>query len=63
MKIVAVDNFNRDEVSDVLIAENVHEAYAEKICEFLNSEFCNSRYSPRFFKVKPDTYKLYIWEP
>lgn len=62
MKIVGIDNFNRDNVSDILIAENVKEFYAKAITKFLNDNFCSKR-SDTFFVTKEDDYKLFIWEP
>ena len=61
MKIVQFDNFDRDHISDVLVAENVPEIYAKIICEFLiekhSSEVCGE-----YFKVVPDDYELYEFE-
>jgi len=55
MKIVIVDNFGRESVADVLVAENVNENYAQKIVDFLNSE--NGENSD-WFVLKPDDYRL-----
>jgi hypothetical protein len=57
MKIIAVDNLNRDEVSDILIAENVHKGYGELLVDLLNK-----RSSSRYFKLVEDNYKLYEYE-
>lgn len=54
MKIVQIDNYNRDSVADVLIAENVNSHFAEKIVKLLNE---NSSFDSHFV-VKPDTYRL-----
>ena len=62
MKIIATDNFDRDPVPDVLVAENVSEFYAPPLVKFLNDTFSGLD-APRFFKAKPDDYKLYEWEP
>jgi hypothetical protein len=65
MKIVLVDNYARENISDVLIAENVPESYALKIADFLNKEdpFTDrASYHPLYFSVKPDNYKLYKFE-
>lgn len=56
MKIIQVDNFNRDYVSDVLIAENVNEYFGKLIVDFLNSR--ESVTSERFFVLRKDSYKL-----
>ena len=58
MKIVNKDNFDRDSISDDLVAENVSEFYATAIVEFLNLKYGGDN-SPNYFSVKPDDYKLY----
>ena len=63
MKIIAVDNFDRDTKSDVLIAENVREFYAEHIAQALNEKFSPGDYSQDFFKAVEDNYKLYKFIP
>lgn len=64
MKIVGTDNFNRDNVDDQLIADNIKiEEYANTMCEALNKQFCNYDHAPTHFKVFPDDYKLLKWEP
>ena len=62
MKIVKIDNYNRESISDVLIAENVPSSYAETIVTMLNQKF-GGRYSSRFYVVKPNDYKLYKFDP
>ena len=62
VKIVQTDNFNRDDVSDTLVAENVPPYYAEKIVKFLNDTLGGER-SSAYFQVKPDEYKLYVFDP
>lgn len=62
MKIVCVDNFARENVSDELIAESVPESYAKKIAEWLNEEYSRDN-GPIYFSVKPDNYKLHKFEP
>lgn len=56
MKIVQIDNFDRDYVSDVLIAENVNEHFGKLIVDFLNSR--ESVTSERYFVLRQDSYKL-----
>ena len=36
LKIIAVDNFNRETVADFLVCENVNQSYGERIVKFLN---------------------------
>lgn len=62
MKIIVVDNFNRESVSDVLIAEKTPDYYADFITTALNKKYSGDN-SPDFFKVVEDDYKLYVFEP
>lgn len=64
MKIIGVDNFGRDNVSEVLVADNISNMhYANCMADALNAEFCADALSSTFYKVVPDTHKLYKWEP
>ena len=36
MKIVGVDNYQRENMSDILVCENVNEKYGQIITDFLN---------------------------
>jgi hypothetical protein len=57
MKIIKVDNHNKETYNDVLIAENVHAGYGKIIVDLLNN---NARRSDSdFFKLVDDNYKLY----
>ncbi len=58
MKIIAVDNYDRESVSDILVCENVHEYYGKRIVEKFNTES-----SDRFLRLVPDSGKLYKFEP
>lgn len=63
MKIIQKDNFNRDEVSDVLVADNIqHAAFANCMCEALQKKFGGND-STAYFEVKPDDYELYRFIP
>lgn len=62
MKIIQTDNFDRESVSDVLVAENVHNFYAAKITEFLNGVYGGDN-SPFYFCAVEDDHKLYVFEP
>jgi len=62
MKIINVDNFDRDNYSDELVAENVPERYVDLLVTVLNDKYSGST-STDYFMAKPDDYKLYIWEP
>lgn len=62
MKIVQVDNFDRDNISDVLIAENVNKNFGEFLTKALIDKYSSSN-SPDYFRLVPDNYELYKWEP
>jgi hypothetical protein len=61
MKIICVDNYDREYYDDVLIAENVHDYYGEIIVNLLNNREHGD--SDDFFKLVPDEYKLFKFEP
>lgn len=61
MKIIITDNFNRDYISDVLVAENVKEATSQFICNVVNK--ANGEDSDQYWQSKPDDYKLYHFVP
>lgn len=61
MKIIAKDNFDRDNVSDILIAENVNEFNANHIAKLLNDS--EGAMSPYYYKAVEDDYKLYDGSP
>lgn len=59
MKIVAVDNFAREAVADLLIAENItNQSYAEVMVKALNDKYCNNDRAPRHYQVWPDDKQL-----
>lgn len=62
MKIICKDNFDRESVSDKLIAENVDELYLQSIVDYLNNRYGGNS-SPDFFKTVEDNYKLYVYNP
>lgn len=61
MKIIMVDNYDREIFSDILICENINEYTGEKVCEFLNSN--EQRSFDSWFKLVKDDYKLFEFEP
>ena len=61
MKIICVDNFQRDTKNDSLVAENINVHYGEYIVRLLNEH--EGEHSPNFYKLVEDDYKLYKWEP
>lgn len=62
MKIVCVDNFDRETISDVLICENIAFGYGEDIVKFLNDRYSGNS-SSDFYKLVSDDYKLFKFEP
>lgn len=62
MKIIKVDNFDRENVSDTLVAENVNDFFGKLFVDLLNDKFSGGT-SPDYFKLAPDDYKLYKFEP
>ena len=62
MKIINKDNFNRESMSDSVVAENVPDFYADTITEALNNKFGGERSSDYFLSVQDD-YELYIFDP
>lgn len=62
MKIICVDNFDRESVSDSLVCENVSEYYGKIILKCLIEKLSNM-YSSRFYRLIKDDYKLHKFEP
>ncbi len=62
MKIIKVDNFDRESISDVLIATNVSDYYADVIVEMLN-KILGGIHSSAFYRAVEDGYKLYEFAP
>lgn len=62
MKIVCIDNFNRETKSDRLVADNItHDAEAEVMLAALRDRFSSDN-SPEWYVLKPDNYRLYKFE-
>jgi hypothetical protein len=53
MKIIQTDNYCRESVADILIAENVNKYYGKIIIKFLNKNSNNS-----YFILEKDDYRL-----
>lgn len=62
MKLIAVDNFGRETVSDRLIAEGLSEVEAQTRAADLNAQ-CESKFCTEFYRAVPDAHVLYVWEP
>ena len=65
MKIVCIDNFDREHVSEVLVAENVPEHYADRIVDALNAlNATNDKQAhSEFFVTRADDRALYVFDP
>lgn len=62
MKIICVDNFNRETVSDRLVADNIkNSTEANLMIEALKGT-CSVQGS-HWYKLVQDDYKLYVFEP
>ena len=58
MKIIQVDNFDRESISDILVAENVHKEYIKTIVRTLNTKYSGD-YAENYYKAVEDDYKLF----
>lgn len=56
MKILAVDNYDRETVADIVVAENVQPYYAAAIADFLQGRFGGEGAS-RFYRAVDDDCK------
>lgn len=66
MKIISVDNFNREQIGtsdDKLIADHVDPYYVDTIVAALNATYCADDHAPRHFKAVADDYVLRIYAP
>lgn len=62
MKIVCVDNFDREHVSDSLVVENIPEQAGKQVVDYLN-RMLSGPHADRYYRLVEDSYKLYIFEP
>jgi hypothetical protein len=60
MKVIAVDNFDKGTVSDILICENCQDHMGLLIAKLLNDAFPPE--ASYFYKCVDDDYELYIPE-
>lgn len=58
MKIIAKDNFNRDNRSDRLVASGVSEREGQVMTEALNVKYSGPE-APTFYQMVPDDYILF----
>lgn len=62
MKVICEDNFNRENVSEIVVVDNVDEVWANKIKDALNRVFSGDR-ADKHYRVEKDDYKPYVFEP
>lgn len=58
MKIIQVDNYNRDTYDDILICENISASIGINIVDFLNEKY-SGEHSSAYFKLVEDDHVLY----
>lgn len=63
MKVIGVDNFDRDYVDDILICKDLTEQRATFIVHALNIVYGKSENSPTYYKAVEDDYKLREFQP
>lgn len=61
MKIICVDNLNRETYDDKLVCENIDKFYGEIVVKSLNDKL-SGEYSSSYFRLVEDDYKLYKYE-
>ena len=62
MKIISVDNFNREMYSDKLVVGTVDKRIGEHTVRLLNITLPGST-APEYFKLVEDDHELYIFKP
>lgn len=60
MKIIAIDNYDRESVSDLLVCEHLNSYYSKLIFKFLTSLEPHCDY---VYRLVSDDYVLYEFEP
>lgn len=62
MKIIMVDNYDREAISDALIATGLNKFYGERIVGFLINTMSGGN-SSSFYRLVEDDHKLYEFKP
>jgi hypothetical protein len=62
MKVIAVDNYGRESVSDVLIRDNLSIEDADALATLLNFK-AGDEAPDKYYVVKNDDYELYEFNP
>jgi len=60
MKVIRVDNYDREDSSDQLVAANLTPYWAERIKAALNAT--TPATGPDYFVVRADEYELHVYE-
>lgn len=61
MKVICIDNFNREHISDTLFRDNLSEQEAMDIAKEQNRK--QGEFGDKYFRAVGDDYKLYRFEP
>lgn len=62
MKIICVDNFNREYISDRLVGEGLNDLEGQIAVDALNAKF-SGKQSSVYYELVPDDYELFIFKP
>ena len=63
MKIIGIDNFDLEQIDDILICKDLTEQRATWIVRALNIVYCKSEHSSTYYKAVEDDYKLRSFVP
>ena len=61
-KIIGVDNFDRECVSDTLVCDSINKYWGDKIVEFMNKAVGGVN-AQTYYKLVPQGHKLFVFEP
>jgi hypothetical protein len=62
MQVIAIDNFGREHISDRVVSAGLSEQAAKAKAQTMN-ELHSGPQSDRYYVVKPDDYKPYVFQP
>lgn len=63
MKLVIVDNYARETISDTLVAEGLSQRMAQKLAVLWNDKYCCREGDQDFMRVYEDNAKLHVYDP
>jgi len=61
MKVIAIDNFDRELYSEQLVCENINKYHGINFVKFLNDGTSDN--SQWYYKLVEDDYKLFVYDP